>query len=701
MVTTGTPDRPVGSDDPVCRAPGCSRTVCVRNRIQITQVRPVVDAGRHAAKGTVGQPVVVSALIFREGHDLVAAAVRVRHIDAGQFDEVPMTRSPGDRFTASLTLQEVGDHRFEVIGWTDHYASWLDGLVKKHQAGVADLSLEFEEGARLLEAHIAPGGVPAPVPPVLADTATILRSDNIPSHLRVDAARTPELLAAVRAHPDRRDTTASPTYPLWIDRERAGFSAWYEFFPRSVGSDGRTSGTFATAATRLPDIAAMGFDVVYLPPIHPIGRSHRKGPNNTLVAGPDDPGVPWAIGSAEGGHTDVHPDLGTLEDFDDFVAAAASAGLEVALDYAIQCSPDHPWVTEHPEWFRHRADGSIAYAENPPKKYQDIYPIDFDTPDIEGLTAELQAVLRFWIDRGIRIFRVDNPHTKAVPFWEWVIAEIHADHPDVLFLAEAFTRPQMMQQLAKVGFTHSYTYFTWRTTKHELTEYLTELAHTDQADYFRPNFWPNTPDILHEYLQSGASAAFKVRLALAALMSPNYGIYSGFELLEHVPVRPGSEEYLDSEKYAYRPRDFDQPHSIAPFITRINELRNTFRAQLGTLTNIAFHHVDNDNLLAFSKAVGGGAAGGGSVGGADGPAPTDALLVVVNLDPHNPQEGWTWLDERQLGLHPPGQDYEVHDLLTGQTWTWHGAANWVRLDPHHGEPLHILHVRPRADSGVI
>jgi starch synthase (maltosyl-transferring) len=668
----------------------------VQNRIQITRVTPVVDAGRFAAKAVVGDRVAVSAVLFREGHDQVAGAVRYRHADADAWDEVAMEPGPGDVFRATVTPDRPGAWVMEVVGWTDHYASWLDGLVKKHQAGVADLSLEFEEGARLLEAHAAPGGVPAPAPTVLKAAAAALRAEATPVHQRVDLARSPEVLAAVRAHPDRRDATSSPAYPLWVDRELAGFSTWYEMFPRSVGSDGTRSGTFATAATRLPEIAAMGFDVVYLPPIHPIGRSHRKGPNNTLVAGPDDPGVPWAIGSAEGGHTAVHPDLGTLEDFDDFVAAAAAAGLEVALDYAIQCSPDHPWVTEHPEWFRHRADGSIAYAENPPKKYQDIYPIDFDTPDIDGLCEALAEVLEFWLARGIRIFRVDNPHTKALPFWEWVIERIHRQDPGVIFLAEAFTRPQMMQQLAKLGFTQSYTYFTWRTTRSELTEYLTELAHGPMADYYRPNFWPNTPDILHEYLQSGAPAAFKVRYALAGLLSPNMGVYSGYELLEHVPVRPGSEEYLDSEKYAYRPRDFDRPHSIAPSMARINHLRRQHRHLLGGLTNIWFHPTDNDQLLVFSKTA--VATPDGDLLPRrrlpEGPVPTDRLLVVANLDPHHAQEGWTWLDLWQLGMDEVEAPYDVHDLLGDQTWTWQGPRNYVRLDPQVGEPLHVFHLRP-------
>jgi starch synthase (maltosyl-transferring) len=668
----------------------------VKDRIQITRPTPVVDAGRFAAKAVVGQPVPVSAVVFREGHDKVAAAVRWRMADAADWEEQPLEARPGDLFVGEITLPGVGPAVFRIVGWTDHYASWLDGLVKKHQAGVADLSVEFEEGARLLEGHAAPGGVPAPAPARLRETAALLRDESRPVQTRVDAARDPKLLAAVRAHPDRRDPSSTPDLPLWVDRELAGFSTWYEFFPRSVGSDGRTSGTFKTAAGRLPEIAAMGFDVVYLPPIHPIGRSHRKGPNNTLVAGADDPGVPWAIGSEAGGHTAVHPDLGTLEDFDAFVAAAQEEGLEVALDFAIQCSPDHPWVREHPEWFRHRADGTIAYAENPPKKYQDIYPIDFDTEDVEGLCEALAEVLEFWLARGIRIFRVDNPHTKALPFWEWVIDRIHQQDPGVIFLAEAFTRPQMMQQLAKLGFTQSYTYYTWRTTRFELTEYLEELAHGPMAEYYRPNFWPNTPDILHEYLQSGSPAAFKVRYALAGLLVPNTGVYSGYELLEHVPVRPGSEEYLDSEKYAYRPRDFDQPHSIAPFMTAINGIRRAHRHLLGGLTNIWFHPGANEQLLVFSKTAVHG-PGGALVPRRrvpEGPVPMDRLLVVANLDPFRVQEDVLALDLWQLGMDQVEAPYDAHDLLTGQTWTWQGARNYVRLDPQAGEPLHVLHLRP-------
>ena len=648
----------------------------LEGRVQIQHVSPSVDCGRYAAKAVVGDEVVVSADVFREGHEKVAAAVRYRGPGDRTWKESPLRLDVNDRWSGSFTVTAQGPWRYAICAWTDHYASWLDGLVKKHAAGQDDLGLEFEEGARLLERR----GGPKAFGQIMAETAALLRSD-APAAEKVEAASAPDLLVLLERHPEKLDASQSAELPLWVDREAARFSAWYEMFPRSEGAvvplngGPARSGTFKEAGKRLPAIADMGFDVVYLPPIHPIGRSHRKGPNNTLAPGPHDPGVPWAIGGAEGGHKSVHPDLGTIGDFDDFVAEAGRLGLEIALDFAIQCSPDHPWVTEHPEWFRHRADGSIAYAENPPKKYQDIYPIDFDTTDREGLWNELLSVLEHWIGHGVRIFRVDNPHTKALPFWEWVIGEVRRDHPDVLFLAEAFTRPKMMQALAKLGFTQSYTYFAWRNAKHELTEYLTELAHTDMADYFRPNFWPNTPDILTEYLVTGGRPAFKIRLALAALLSPAYGIYSGYELYENTPLREGSEEYLDSEKYAYRPRDWDRPDSLAPWIARVNRIRREHPA-LRELRNIWFHHVGNDNLLCFSKVATGR---------------TDAILTVVNLDPHAPQDGLTWLDLWQLGLEHAGP-FEAHDLITDTTYIWHGPENYVQLDPHT-EPAHVLRLR--------
>ena len=655
-------------------------------RIPVMDVSPLVDLGRQPAKATVGEPFPVAATVFREGHDKLSAEVVLTGPDGRRAAPVRMEKlaDPPDRYRAWVTPDAEGAWTFEVQAWSDPLATWQHDAGLKIPAGV-DVELMFTEGRLLLERVLADLPASDPGREVLRPAITAAQDTERPAEARLAALQDPALLEVLHAHPIRELVSVEGPFPAYADRERALFGSWYEFFPRSEGATrdeatGKvTSGTLRTAAKRLDAVAEMGFDVIYLPPIHPIGEVNRKGPNNTLTPGPDDTGSPWAIGSKDGGHDAIHPDLGDFDDFDAFVARAGELGLEVALDLALQAAPDHPWVTEHPDFFTTRADGSIAYAENPPKKYQDIYPIDFDTPDIEGLTNELKKVLDFWIGHGVKIFRVDNPHTKALPFWEWVIAEIHADHPDVLFLAEAFTRPVMMQRLAKLGFTQSYTYFTWRNAKHELTEYLTELAHTDQADYFRPNFWPNTPDILHEYLQSGAPAAFKVRLALAALTSPNYGMYSGYELLEHVPVRPGSEEYLNSEKYAYRPRDFDAGHSIAPFVTRINEIRREHRDVLGDIRNIRFHHVDNDNLLVFSRAS---------------EDRTKVLLTVVNLDQHHPQEGWTWLDLWWLGIDGGEVPFEVHDLLTGQTWTWQSHANWVRLDPSWGEPLHVFEIRP-------
>ncbi|MDQ3973760.1 MAG: alpha-1,4-glucan--maltose-1-phosphate maltosyltransferase [Actinomycetota bacterium] len=647
----------------------------MRSRVQIQHITPMVDCARYAAKAVVGDDVIVGADVFREGHDKVAAVIRFRGPGDEGWSEAPLRHDVNDRWYGHFPVDRVGAWRYGVIAWTDHYASWLDGLVKKHAAGQTDLGLELEEGARLLERRRR--RIPKAARGLSDRTVATLRGDD-PVGTKVEAAGDPRLLALLERHPERLDATVSkPDLPLWTDREAGRFSAWYEMFPRSEGATDTRSGTFADAAKRLPAIAEMGFDVVYLPPIHPIGRTSRKGRSgpHDLSPGPHDPGVPWAIGGPEGGHKSVHPDLGTIDDFDDFVAEARRHDLEVALDYAIQCSPDHPWVRDHPEWFRHRPDGSIAYAENPPKKYQDIYSLDFDTPDLEGLRAELKSVVDFWIDHGVKIFRVDNPHTKALPFWEWLIDAVHAEHPDVLFLSEAFTRPRMMQALAKLGFSQSYTYFAWRNTKPELTSYLEELAHSDMADYFRPNFWPNTPDILTEFLQIGGPPAFKLRLVLAAMLSPAYGIYSGYELCEREPLHAGSEEYRASEKYRYRPRDWNRPDSLAPYITRINRIRHEHRA-CRYLKNLWFHHVGNDQMLCFSKVA---------------PTRTDPLLAVVNLDPHHVQEATTWLDLWQLGLEDAGP-YEAHDLLTDTTYIWRGPDNYVRLDPQV-EPAHILRLR--------
>ncbi|NED33433.1 alpha-1,4-glucan--maltose-1-phosphate maltosyltransferase, partial [Streptomyces sp. SID8499] len=545
-------------------------------RIPVLDVRPVIQHGRRPAKAVTGESFEITATVFREGHDAVAADVVLRDPEGRPGPWTPMRElAPGtDRWGATVTAGEPGRWTYAVEAWSDPIATWRHHAKIKIPAGI-DTELVLEEGARLHER--AADGVPADDEgrqAVLAAVAA-LRDDSRPAASRLAAALTPEVEAVLARHPLRELVTSSDPLPLQVERERALYGAWYEFFPRSEGTPEQPHGTFATAARRLPAIAAMGFDVVYLPPIHPIGTTFRKGPNNTLTAGPDDVGVPWAIGSPEGGHDAIHPALGTLDDFDAFVARAGELGLEIALDFALQCSPDHPWVHKHPEWFHHRPDGTIAYAENPPKKYQDIYPIAFDA-DMDGLITETVRVLRHWMDHGVRIFRVDNPHTKPVVFWERVIGAVNATDPDVIFLAEAFTRPAMMHTLAQIGFQQSYTYFTWRTTKQELTQYLTELS-GEAASYMRPNFFANTPDILHAYLQHGGRPAFEVRAVLAATLAPSWGIYSGYELCENTPLREGGEEYLDSEKYQLKPRDWAaaerEGRTIAPLLTRLNDIR--------------------------------------------------------------------------------------------------------------------------------
>ena len=647
----------------------------MKNRVVISAITPSVDGGRYAAKAVVGDEVIVGADLLREGHDLLQACVRFRGPDDDRWREMPLREDVNDRWYGTFPVDRMGAWRYGVIGWTDHYGTWLDGTRKKVDAGQTDLDAEFNDGAALLERRM--GRLPRMAKEVLIGIIDVLRGTASDGE-KLSAAADEDLLALLQRHPERRDRTISrPDMPLWVDRERGCFSAWYELFPRSYGATEATSGTFNDAAKRLPAIADMGFDIVYLPPVHPIGVTNRKGTGGPTDLAPtaDAPGVPWAIGSAAGGHTALHPDLGTIDDFDGFVAETRGLGMEVALDFAIQCSPDHPWVTEHPEWFRHRSDGTIAYAENPPKKYQDIYPIDFDTPDIEGLTSALKDVVDYWISHDIKVFRVDNPHTKALPFWAWLIDEVHRDHPDVIFLAEAFTRPKMMQLLAKLGFTQSYTYFTWRNYKHEIMDYVLELAHTEMADYYRPNFWPNTPDILHEYLQHGGRPAFKIRLVLAALLSPSWGMYSGYELVENVPLLPGSEEYYESEKYRYKPRNWSQPHSLEPYIGRINQIRRSFRA-LQRLRNVWFHHIGNDQLLCCSKVA---------------PHRTEPVLIIVNLDPFHTQSGVTWLDLWQLGLEHAGP-FEAHDLITDTSYIWHGPENYIQLDPAD-EPAHVLALR--------
>ncbi|MFJ2236252.1 alpha-1,4-glucan--maltose-1-phosphate maltosyltransferase [Streptomyces sp. NPDC087859] len=644
-------------------------------RIPVRDVRPLVDGGRSPAKAVVGETFQVTATVFREGHDAVAANVVLTDPEGVPGPWTPMRElAPGsDRWGADVTPDALGRWTFHVEAWGDPIATWRHRAGIKIPAGI-DVGLVLEEGADLY--FRAAAGVPdeAGRGLVLA-AAEALREDALSVSARLAGALTPEVDAVLARYPLRELVTVSEVLPLLVERERALYGAWYEFFPRSEGTPERPHGTFRTAARRLGAIAAMGFDVVYLPPVHPIGSTFRKGPNNTLSATAEDVGVPWAIGSPEGGHDAVHPDLGTIEDFDWFVARAREHRLEIALDFALQCSPDHPWVHKHPEWFHHRPDGTIAYAENPPKKYQDIYPIAFDA-DMDGLVAETLRVLRFWMEHGVRIFRVDNPHTKPVVFWERVIAEINAGDPDVIFLAEAFTRPAMMHTLAQIGFQQSYTYFTWRNTKEELTEYLTELS-GEAAAYMRPNFFANTPDILHAYLQHGGRPAFEIRAVLAATLSPTWGIYSGYELCENTPLREGSEEYLDSEKYQLRHRDWDTADSITPLITQLNTIRRGHPA-LRRLRNIHFHHTDNDAVIAYSKRTG-----------------PDTVLVVVNLDPHHTQEATVSLDMPQLGLDG-NPSMSVRDELTGETYRW-GRTNYVRLEPGRA-PAHVLHVQPSASE---
>jgi starch synthase (maltosyl-transferring) len=641
--------------------------------IVVEAIRPSVDCGRFRAKAIVGDRVPVTADIFRDGTAELRAVVRHRAAGNSRWAESPLEHAGNDAWAGEFRPERIGRYQYAIQAWTDHFATWRRDLIKKVDAG-SDVSLELQEGALLIEARISIAA--ARDKKRLTDAVAKLRSPAPTSgpadkpDRRVVAALDAGLEELMARNPDRADALTSPVLELTVDRERARFGAWYELFPRSTGPKGK-HGTFKTAAKDLERIADMGFDVVYLPPIHPIGRSFRKGKNNTLEAGPKDVGSPWAIGSAEGGHTSIHPELGTLADFDSFVARADKIGLEIALDYAIQCSPDHPWVIEHPEWFIQRPDGSIQYAENPPKKYQDIYPVNFETKDREGLWNELRRVLEFWISHGVKIFRVDNPHTKAFPFWEWVINELKAKDPELIFLAEAFTRPKVMAQLAKLGFTQSYTYFTWRNSKHEIQEYLTELTRTEMADYFRPNFFANTPDILHEYLQAGGPPAFKIRLVLAAFLSPTYGIYSGFELFENAPVKEGSEEYLDSEKFEVKHRDYSAKSSLVAYIRGVNEIRRKHRA-LSELTNLTFHATDKDNVLAFSKSSDDG----------------ETVLVVINLNPYFWEEATLYLDLDALGVGH-GEPFEVHDLVTDTRYVWTDPTNYVRLDPNV-EPAHIF-----------
>ncbi|WP_440709711.1 alpha-1,4-glucan--maltose-1-phosphate maltosyltransferase [Herbiconiux sp. YIM B11900] len=654
-------------------------------RIPILGVFPQVEGGRWPAKGYVGEVIPFGALVFREGHDAVGAHLELEAPD-GTVIERPLTRtySWDDEWRGVAQVTAEGAWRFRIRAYSDDYATWEHNAEVKIAAGI-DVDLMLALGARLFTRLAGEEHRPAEERQLFAEVSASLQLPEGPLPERLAPAYSTAVQDALRLRPAESLVTHSDWHALRVERTLAGSGAWYEFFPRSIGAtqadDGSwTSGTFRTAASRLPDVADMGFDVLYLPPIHPIGEAFRKGRNNTLDPQPGDPGSPWAIGSAAGGHDAVHPDLGTEDDFRFFVEEAGKAGLEIALDFALQASPDHPWVKEHPEWFTTLPDGSIAYAENPPKKYQDIYPVNFDN-DPAGIRAEALRILEHWIALGVHIFRVDNPHTKPLDFWEWIIHEVNAAHPEVVFLAEAFTRPAAMQGLAKVGFQQSYTYFTWRNTRTEIEEFFTGLAQETDA-FFRPNLFVNTPDILTEYLQFGGMPAYRIRAVLAATGAPTWGVYSGYELIENV-ARPGAEENLDNEKYEYKPRDFlaaeAAGRSIAGDITRLNAIRRAHPA-LGQLRNLRFHGSDDDSIVVYSKHL-------PAEFSPDGMA--DTVLVVVNVDPHSVRETTVRLNLPELGL-PEGSTFGVTDLLSGNVWEW-GTDNYVRLDAF-SQPAHIFHV---------
>ncbi len=681
-------------------------------RVVIERITPCVDEGRFAVKRVAGERVIVEADVFADGHDAVSCAVLHRAEGETEWQRVRMTALGNDRWQAAFEVGRIGRHLYTVAGWVDHLQTWRDDLAKKHAAG-QDVAVDLERGARLIREYAA--RAPGDAARELDAWADSLLDPGAVVAERVARAEDDTLHALAWGYPDPELVlTREPPLRIVVDRVRARYSTWYELFPRSLvvsagaaarpgtvpappagpNPDAQASaspaaatstapaarhGTFKDCEARLPYIAALGFDVLYLPPIHPIGVTERKGSNNRPAASPDDPGSPWAIGSIAGGHTAIHPDLGTLEDFRRLVTRAGELGIEIALDIAFQCSPDHPYVREHPEWFLKRPDGTIQYAENPPKKYQDIYPFHFETPAWRELWEELARVVEFWVGQGVRIFRVDNPHTKPFAFWEWLIARVKRRAPEVIFLAEAFTRPKVMYRLAKLGFTQSYTYFAWRNTRHELTQYFTELTRPPVSDFFRPSLWPNTPDILTEYLQFGGRAAFIVRLILAATLGASYGIYGpAFELMEHAAREPGSEEYLDSEKYQIRVWDIDRPDSLRDLIALVNRIRREHPA-LQSDAGLCFHRTDNETIIAYSKTT---------------PDRSDVILTVVNLDPYHTQSGWVDLDLDALGLEAD-QPFQAHDLLTDARYLWRGSRNFVLLDPGQG-PAHVLHARKRV-----
>ena len=648
-------------------------------RVCIENITPQVDCGRFPAKRTIGESVAVEADVFTDGHDAVAATLFYRHESTTEWHAVPMSPLGNDRWQGHFTVQTLGRYLFTIAGWVDHLESWRLGLAKKYEAG-HDIELDLRQGAVL--ARAVAERIKENEGRALNDWANGVADPVRDKEERVMLAQSEAIHQLARRRPDPQTVARQePPLAIEVERERARYSTWYELFPRSAGRTPGQHGTFADVEALLPEISAMGFDVLYMPPIHPVGSTERKGPNNNPKSSEGDPGSPWAIGATTGGHKAILPELGTLEDFKRLLVKAGERGIEIALDIAFQCTPDHPYVREHPEWFLKRPDGSIQYAENPPKKYQDIYPFWFETPDWKGLWTELKSIFEYWIAQGVRIFRVDNPHTKSLAFWEWVITEIRRAQPDVIFLAEAFTRPKVMYRLAKAGFTQSYNYFPWRNSKRELEAYFTELTTRPVCEFFRPNLWPNTPDILPEYLQFGGRPAFMVRLVLAATLGASYGIYGpAYELMEDRAREQGSEEYLDSEKYQLRSWDRDRPTSLKEFIGRVNRIRRE-NTPLQSDHGLVFHTVDNDNLIAYSKTNGAG---------------TESVLVVANVDPHYVQAGWVTIDLRSLGL-PADTTFQMDDLLSGARYLWRGARNFVSLDPQHS-PAHIFRVRRRVRS---
>jgi starch synthase (maltosyl-transferring) len=640
--------------------------------VVIENLQPLVEGGRYPIKRIVGEDLAVEADIFKDGHDVVAAVLKWRVLGKRAWRETPMTFVDNDRWRGVCTLYDEAVHEYTVEAWTDAFRSWQSEFAKKIEAGISALRSEALEGAALVEAAARRARDRADAARLREFSEQIATTANSEIYA---IAQSGELEVLMATYPDRSVAAQyAPAPRVVVDRQAALFGAWYEFFPRSAEGRGDRGSTFRDCLPRVDDAKAMGFDVIYFPPIHPIGHTNRKGRNNSITCEPGDPGVPWAIGSEAGGHKAVEPSLGTLADFDWLQKEVCKRGMEIALDFAINCSPDHPYVKEHPEWFYKRPDGTIKYAENPPKKYEDIYPLNFRGENWRELWAEMKSIVLFWAEHGVRIFRVDNPHTKPVAFWEYLITGVRKKYPDTIFLSEAFTRPKMMKALAKAGFNQSYTYFTWRNSKQELIEYFTELTQTEMSEYFRPNLWPNTPDILSPILQEGGRPAFMTRVLLAATLSPLYGIYSGYELCENKAL-PGREEYLDSEKYQFKERDWNAPGNIKDWIARLNKIRKENRA-LQMYTNLRFYHADNDAILFYGKMT---------------PARDNIILVVVNLDPHRKQNSFVYVPIEEFG-QMESDEYEVYDLLNDTRYTWRGRQNYVELDPEI-QPAHIFLVR--------